>query len=83
MRVPEPVIDRREAGPSQMVATPVKKKKRRKRTSSGHETAIWDGFVKAPTHLETTIQESLLYPFWGARGSFCWHFFRRSCGWSR
>ena len=35
---------------------------------TGTETAIWDGFIKAPTQLETTIQESLLYPLWGAQG---------------
>jgi hypothetical protein len=47
------------------IPVPKRSKKRKKPAS---ETAIWDGFVKAPTRLETTIQESLLYPLWGAQG---------------
>jgi hypothetical protein len=50
------------------VAAPARKKRRKKRAPAGPETAIWDGFVKAPKQLETTIQESLLYPLWGAQG---------------
>jgi hypothetical protein len=63
--------------PTTSVTAPSRKKKKRRRsgTESGHETAIWDGFVKAPTQLETTIQESLLYPLWGAQGVVLLTFF--------
>ena len=62
----EPVEDPRE-WPTSPVASPVRKR-RKKGKKPGTETAIWDGFVKAPTQLETTIQESLLYPLWSAQG---------------
>ena len=36
--------------------------------SKNNGTAIWDGLIKAPARPETRIQESLLYPLWGATG---------------
>lgn len=50
------------------VASRPKKPKRRKPISAGAETAIWDGLVKVPDRLESSIPESLLYPLRGATG---------------
>jgi hypothetical protein len=65
---PEPAEEEAPEWPTTPRAVPPGKKRRKKRDRPGSETAIWDGFVKAPKQLETTIQESLLYPFWGAQG---------------
>ena len=44
------------------------RRKRKANAKPGHETAIWDGFVKAPDRLENRLGQSLLYPLWGANG---------------
>ncbi len=61
MRVPEPAPI--------AVETRVKpRKKKKKKAAPVHETAIWDGLVKAPNTCENGIGGSLLYPLWGSTG---------------
>lgn len=64
LRVPEAVSV--EAGRDPSLPTKPRKKKRKR--GAFVDTAIWDGFVKAPARTESSLGESLLYPFWGASG---------------
>ena len=65
LRVPDAVPAATDFDP---VPDPPRPKKRKKKSKQGGETEIWDGLVRPPSHLETTLGESLLYPFWGATG---------------
>ncbi len=67
MRVPTEERAAEPAEPSPVAPSKPKKRAKRRAIASS-ETAIWDGLIKAPAQLETSLGESLLYPLWGGTG---------------